>query len=161
MVLKREMLSSFLNADITLHGNIWFAFSMAREESMFVTGKETSPVFVVLALTWVVFAGFRLLVWEWIHALCLPPLPIWECWTIWEEFSWAFCGWRIGSNSWMVRFLLHMHFLTRDSWIFGCIYCSTFFVWKDHFTLPFGAVKIWWCEKLNLENWLKGIIFKI
>lgn len=52
-----------------------------------------------------IFSGVWLLVWEWVHALCLYPLSLWKCWTLWEQLSWAFCGWRTGSNSWMVGFL--------------------------------------------------------
>ena len=52
-------------------------------------------------------SGFWLLVWEWIHAICLHSLSIRESWTIWEEFSWQLCGRGLGPDTWMVRYSLH------------------------------------------------------
>ena len=51
-------------------------------------------------------SGFWLLVWEWIHAVCLHSLSIWESWTIWEELSWQLCGRGLGPNTRMVRYSL-------------------------------------------------------
>lgn len=54
----------------------------------------------------IVSAGIRLLVREWVNALCLHSLSIWKCWSSREELPWAFCGRGAWSNSWMVCTLL-------------------------------------------------------
>ena len=72
------------------------------------------------------FSGIWLLVWEWLHAVCIYSLPIWECWTLWKEFSWAFCGWGSWPDSWMVGFfsllVWHKKSISNRGSDFKCVY---------------------------------------
>ena len=100
---------------------------------MFNCSANLLHVFFMLICCFI-FSGVWLLVWEWVHALCLYPLSIWECWTLWEKLSWAFCGWRTGSNSWMVSFLLFsfVYFMIlarfRYMWILDFIIVDCFWI---------------------------------
>lgn len=48
--------------------------------------------------------GLRLLVWEWQHALCPGPLPLWKQEGVWGHFSGRLHRWRHWSDQGMVKF---------------------------------------------------------
>lgn len=101
-------------------------------------------------------AGVWLLVWEWVYAICLYSLSIWECWTLWKEFSWSFCGWRPWPNSWVVGFFtksFYLHLWKKDSvYVFWCILIPFLFHCQSNYMIVFPTEIniVWSSDVINI-----------